>query len=68
MNLGELVRLKHPTWLRADPATGGSVGLYQQGTLFVIVEPLSEELTHCKVLTADGKVGWLFKEKLESVV
>ena len=67
MKIGDLVHIKNQCWLREDPVKGGEVGKYPQGTIVTLLQEDDPELYHHKVLTPDGKTGWIFKDNLELI-
>jgi hypothetical protein len=67
VKIGDLLLIKNPCWLRDDPIGGGSIEKYHQGTMVTLLQEDDPELYHHKVLTPDGKTGWIFKDNLELI-
>lgn len=71
MSVGDLfVNREMDSWVRKDPETGGDIGKYPRGSVFILMEvdPLNDPfLFYHKVLTPDGKIGWIHKKNVELV-
>lgn len=69
MKTGDLLKIKShiPVWVREDqdPVKGGVVGKYPCGTILLLLSEDDPELYHHKVLTPDGRTGWIFKDDLK---
>ena len=68
MKRGDLIRIKHATRLRENPLSGGNLGKYPAGTLYILLEEEDPTLYHIKVLAPDGKTGWIFKDVVAEVI
>ena len=80
MKIGDLLLTQNPCWLRDDPIrrglprgwrgdAGGGIPLvaYPQGTMVTLLQEDDPEVYYHKVLTPDGKTGWIYKGNLELI-
>jgi len=67
MKRGDLLKIKShiPVWVREDPVKGVEVGKYPCGTILLLLLDDDPEIYHHKVLTPDGRTGWIFKDNVE---
>lgn len=69
MKPGDLVAIKNPCWVREDPVvSSGNLVHYAPGSVtLVILQEDDPDLYHHKVLTPDGRIGWIFKDNVEAI-
>ena len=67
MKRGNLLLITVSCWIRQDPTRGGEIDHYPRGTILIQLQNDDPQLHHHKILTSDGKIGWIDKNNIKII-
>lgn len=67
MKRGNLLLITVSCWIRQDPTKLEESDRYPRGTILIQLQNDDPQLHYHKILTSDGKIGWIFKNYIKII-